>query len=88
MTISLGKRCVFDQIIKTTKAISSLIYNIVLFIYRESSQYRLKVALRVLESDFLLVGMTENIPEFMEALDYLLPHFFRGAKQIFEEESK
>ena len=58
------------------------------FIYRESSQYRLKVALRVLESDFLLVGMTENIPEFMEALDYLLPHFFRGAKQIFEEESK
>ena len=40
--------------------------------------------MRVLESDFLLVGMTENISEYMEALGLLLPHFFEGAKDVFE----
>ncbi len=54
-------------------------------IFRYAGSQRLQHALRAVNKNFLLVGMTENIPDFMEALELLLPHFFTGAKDIFKK---
>ncbi len=53
--------------------------------FRHAGSQRLQQALRIVNKNFLLVGMTENIPDFMEALELLLPHFFTGARDIFKK---
>ena len=51
------------------------------------NNYRLQQALKVLD-DFLVIGMTENIMEFMEVLEHLLPNFFRGARMMFQKKGQ
>ncbi len=52
---------------------------------RKATPFRLQTALRALHRDFLLVGVAENLPDYMEALELLLPHFFRGARDAFRD---
>lgn len=52
------------------------------------SRWALEEAKRNLEKHYLLVGVTEEIPDFVQTLEATLPRFFKGAYDHFMHNSK
>ena len=41
-----------------------------------------------IDNSFLLVGITEDMTSFLGVLEIMLPQFFSGVGQVYEENSK
>ena len=50
---------------------------------RMAGPHRLKAALRAVEKDYLLVGLSHDLVSFVQILEVLMPHFFKGSTEIF-----
>ncbi len=58
------------------------------FRLRQATKDMLSRAKHIVQNKYLVVGLTEDIPAFMEILEVFMPHFFRNATQIFREMGK
>jgi heparan sulfate 2-O-sulfotransferase HS2ST1 len=56
--------------------------------WQPGSKWALQRAKEHLMSNYLLVGVTEQLPEFIAVLETTVPQFFRGASQLFNEMQK
>jgi len=56
--------------------------------WEPGSEWALKMAKENLVNKYLLVGITEQLPEFVEVLEQLLPTFFTGAKEFLQISGK
>ena len=48
----------------------------------------LKRAKRAVREKYLVVGLTEDLPAFMDTLSLLLPHFFKNASAVYRQAGK
>jgi len=54
------------------------------FFLRKPSQLALKQAKINVMLNYLVVGVTEELPEFLSVLEKLLPEFFTGVLQLYK----
>ena len=48
----------------------------------------LSQAKRNVKSQYLVVGVMEDLIAFMDVLETIMPHFFRGALHIYRQKGK
>lgn len=53
--------------------------------FRKRNDYVLARAKETVSRHFLIVGMQEDLKSYMEALEILMPQFFKGAYEIFKD---
>ena len=57
-------------------------------VLREPSDRALSQAVQNVKNHYLVVGLVEDFPGFVEALEFLLPDYFRGAGQVYQRLGK
>ncbi|XP_062515643.1 heparan sulfate 2-O-sulfotransferase 1-like isoform X2 [Corticium candelabrum] len=53
--------------------------------WKPGNEWALMTAKHNLVSNYLLVGFTDQIPEFIAVLEAMIPRFFRGASKLYAE---
>ena len=54
----------------------------ILILYRDNSQKSLQIAKRAIQDDYMVVGLTEDLPSFFMALEHVMPQFFRNGSTV------
>ena len=56
-----------------------------IYFNRSRTEATLKRAKRVASENVLVLGFTEDLPAFMEVLEFVLPSYFAGAFKVFSQ---